>query len=451
MRCAASPVKANGERYGISRRIRQMETANRQSALSVNQIRRFEMALAPGTPFTRPESFSPSNKRAGKQFSIYSQLLPVSLPPAQTFLTAFLSSLSLAAPLAQPKITAVYDELTHTIWVQGEKDMTILWRRGFFGKGALSRSEPSWKRRVENKIAVIEGGVKRQHSFVLAFATNKQLTPSPSTGLTSEEITAQRRIERNASKLVKKAERESEKLIAASAAASEWNSSAGGDDNAAKEEEELVEALNSGLEKIVEELEAVEEEADHVPATEEEVGVVEEPVMEDPPPAWQLSAEHTQLQQEEAFFLLFALGCINITTSNPLAPLPSTSTTPLSILATWRTFLLDSATLLSPPSAGLTDPRLERFDSPFLINYAAYHHFRSMGWVARSGVKFCADWVLYGAGGPVGSHAESVHSSESCNDEIDPFFADSPLWSFRLTQIPQMRSPVRSDRHTDQH
>lgn len=347
------------------------------------------MALAQGAIFTKPESFAPSSKRA-KQFSIYAQLLPISLPPAQTFLSTFLSSLSLAAPLAQPKITAVYDEITHTIWVQGEQDMTILWRRGFFGKGALSRSEPSWKRRVENKIAEIEGGVKR---------------------LTSEEITAQRRVERHASKLVKKAERESEKLIAASAAASEWNSSAGGDDGAIStsgEEEGLAEALNSGLEKIVEELELAED-ADHVDVTkevEEEVGVIPEPVMEDPPPAWQLSAEHTQLQQEEAFFLLFALGCITITTSNPLLPLSSTSTTPLSILATWRAFLLDSATLLSPPTAGLTDPRLERFDSPFLINYAAYHHFRSMGWVARSGVKFCADWVLYGAGGPVGGHAE---------------------------------------------
>ena len=131
------------------------------------------MALVQGAAYaTKPESFAPSSKRAGKQFSIYSQLLPISLPPTQTFLAAFLSSLSLTPPLAQPKLDAVYDEITHNIWVQGEKDMTILWRRGFFGKGALSRSEPSWKRRVENKIAEIEGGVKRQFSIILPFRVN---------------------------------------------------------------------------------------------------------------------------------------------------------------------------------------------------------------------------------------------------------------------------------------
>lgn len=140
------------------------KTRKFETALSIRQILQLDMALAQGAIFTKPESFAPSSKRA-KQFSIYAQLLPISLPPAQTFLSTFLSSLSLAAPLAQPKITAVYDEITHTIWVQGEQDMTILWRRGFFGKGALSRSEPSWKRRVENKIAEIEGGVKRQFAL----------------------------------------------------------------------------------------------------------------------------------------------------------------------------------------------------------------------------------------------------------------------------------------------
>ena len=205
----------------------------------------------------------------------------------------------------------------------------------------------------------------------------------------------------------------------------------------------MAEALNSGLEKIVEELELAED-ADHVDVTkevEEEVGVIPEPVMEDPPPAWQLSAEHTQLQQEEAFFLLFALGCITITTSNPLLPLSSTSTTPLSILATWRAFLLDSATLLSPPTAGLTDPRLERFDSPFLINYAAYHHFRSMGWVARSGVKFCADWVLYGAGGPVGGHAESVYFLRHCYAHSGGT-DDASLLRFAVVVVPTYADPA---------
>lgn len=160
------------------------------------------------------------------------------------------------------------------------------------------------------------------------------------------------------------------------------------------------------LEKIVEEQEDVDAVAVEQGAAETEE--VDEPVA--PPPLWQLDAEHTQLQPEEAFFLLFSLGALSLRSSSPFDP-PSTPPSPiLSILGAWRLFLLDGATLLSPPSAGLSsptvDPRLARFDSPFLVNYASYHHFRSMGWVVRSGVKFCADWVLYGLGGPVGGHAE---------------------------------------------
>lgn len=46
-----------------------------------------------------------------------------------------------------------------------------------------------------------------------------------------------------------------------------------------------------------------------------------------------------------------------------------------------------------------------RFDNPFLINYVVYHHFRSLGWVVKSGIKFCVDYLLYKKG-PVFSHAE---------------------------------------------
>ena len=44
-------------------------------------------------------------------------------------------------------------------------------------------------------------------------------------------------------------------------------------------------------------------------------------------------------------------------------------------------------------------------DSPFLLNYTVYHHFRSLGWVVRPGVKFAVDYLLYNRG-PVFSHAE---------------------------------------------
>ena len=48
-----------------------------------------------------------------------------------------------------------------------------------------------------------------------------------------------------------------------------------------------------------------------------------------------------------------------------------------------------------------------RFDNPFLVNYAAYHYYRSLGWVIKGGVKFCVDLLLYKRG-PVFHHAEYV-------------------------------------------
>ena len=48
-----------------------------------------------------------------------------------------------------------------------------------------------------------------------------------------------------------------------------------------------------------------------------------------------------------------------------------------------------------------------RFDNPFLVNYAVYHHYRSLGWVVKSGIKFCVDYLLYKRG-PVFTHAEYV-------------------------------------------
>lgn len=55
--------------------------------------------------------------------------------------------------------------------------------------------------------------------------------------------------------------------------------------------------------------------------------------------------------------------------------------------------------ILQPP------PQSNNFDNPFLINYVVYHHYRSLGWVVKGGIKFCVDYLLYKRG-PVFHHAE---------------------------------------------
>ena len=69
----------------------------------------------------------------------------------------------------------------------------------------------------------------------------------------------------------------------------------------------------------------------------------------------------------------------------------------------WMAF--QSVHLLPTPPPTPSQPL--QFDNPFLINYVVYHHYRSLGWVVKGGIKFCVDYLLYKRG-PVFAHAECV-------------------------------------------
>ncbi|KAF8705170.1 putativetRNA-splicing endonuclease subunit Sen2, partial [Rhizoctonia solani] len=102
--------------------------------------------------------------------------------------------------------------------------------------------------------------------------------------------------------------------------------------------------------------------------------------------------EHLQLTLQEAFFLANYLACLRILDPQNGQYIPSRSLL--------FTFLSISA---SPfPNLPTETPRP---DNPFLFNYIVYHHYRSLGWVVRGGIKFCVDYMLYKRG-PVFSHAE---------------------------------------------
>ncbi|CAH2352865.1 tRNA-splicing endonuclease subunit Sen2p [[Candida] railenensis] len=85
--------------------------------------------------------------------------------------------------------------------------------------------------------------------------------------------------------------------------------------------------------------------------------------------------EYLQLQAVESFYLKFALGAIDIFEQNES----------LSSLELFK--------------------KCNSIDSKFMLNYVVYHHFRSLGWCARSGIKFGCDMLLYKRGPPF-SHAE---------------------------------------------
>lgn len=107
--------------------------------------------------------------------------------------------------------------------------------------------------------------------------------------------------------------------------------------------------------------------------------------------------EHLHISLEEAFFLSFSLGvlqiCPSASTDNNEQPEPLSTSSLLSLFRRHSYFPPHSLSIASVP------------DDPFMLSYAAYHHFRTMGWVVRSGIKFGVDYLLYNRG-PAFTHAE---------------------------------------------
>nr|CAD7392357.1 unnamed protein product [Timema cristinae] len=88
--------------------------------------------------------------------------------------------------------------------------------------------------------------------------------------------------------------------------------------------------------------------------------------------------EMLHLTLEEAFFLSYALGCLQV-----LDLFGNT----LTVVDTWGLF--------------------SESQKDFVQKYVAYHHFRSKGWVVKPGLKFGGDFLLYKQG-PMFYHASYI-------------------------------------------
>lgn len=105
--------------------------------------------------------------------------------------------------------------------------------------------------------------------------------------------------------------------------------------------------------------------------------------------------EYLQLSYEEAFFLVYALGCLSIYYNEE----------PLSVAQLWTMF--------------------RSLQPNFCFSYTAYHYYRSKGWVPKSGVKYGTDFMLYRKGPPF------YHASYSVVvDTVDECFSGSSLCPF---------------------
>ncbi|NXL88246.1 SEN2 endonuclease, partial [Alectura lathami] len=98
--------------------------------------------------------------------------------------------------------------------------------------------------------------------------------------------------------------------------------------------------------------------------------------------------EYLQLSLEEAFFLVYALGCLTIYYGEE----------PLTIVKLWEVF--------SAVKPG------------FRTTYMAYHYFRSRGWVPKAGLKYGTDLLLYRKGPPF-YHASYSVIAELVDDNFE--------------------------------
>lgn len=120
-------------------------------------------------PSSRGKGPHKGGARKQELHRIYGNPLPTLLePPSLGLLNSFLGTFGLSvARVTNPHCRGVYDPITNSVWIVDETDSNILWRRGFFGKGDLSRSEPSWLARRKKDMAAQRGNSTLHLSSVI--------------------------------------------------------------------------------------------------------------------------------------------------------------------------------------------------------------------------------------------------------------------------------------------
>ena len=348
---------------------------------------------------TQPEhSLKPTPLKTRKKRPNYAQIhsrpLPVVAHPLPAFhpshpisllrlCYAFVSHL-LFPPASHPPepYFGFFSPDTRSVHVTDSKHVRALWEMGFFGKGSLSRSEPTW----------LERETERLNGVVATSA--------------AEDATAKRRDERRLFKL-ERARLEREEI-------EKQRALERGNLDSLETELSGQGLPHATLESGKVDISASSKERDaNVP------GTAISPLVTEPARSCNRATrdgavyrgdaqtghdiqnqEHLQLTFEETFFLTYGLGVLSISPP-PTAPQEPVAhrTHPYSNRELLALFSRHSHFPPADPSASVAA------DDPFLLNYVVYHHFRSLGWVVRPGVKFGVDYLLYHRG-PVFSHAE---------------------------------------------
>ena len=331
------------------------------------------------------KSQRPPSSRYSKKSNfakVHAQQLPLSVHPLPAFIPhnplslvriayALLSGI-LYPPTSNPDelYHAYFSPETRSVHVIDPTTIRALWEKGFFGKGSLSRSEPNWLDTERRRLGILKDD-----------------------SLASEEMTSRRRMERLEMKMERaksEAEAIQDQLRKEAAALSSVPEDAHGSDESFLRGPLAIDETESTHPQQVLEADAVDNNVG------ESVSAADGgPNGKDPDDSAILptvkNEEHLQLSLEEAFFLSYALGVLHINLPDRTSHVDDNS----SLLQLFR----QQSYFPPAPSLNL------RPDDPFLMHYVVYHHFRSLGWVVRDGVKFAVDYLLYERG-PVFKHAE---------------------------------------------
>lgn len=371
----------------------------------------------------------------------------------------------LRPPPAEPSVVhpAYWDHETKTIIVTDEKSMIDLWQQGFFGKGTLSRSEPNWLKREKTRLGLVRDKVSEVETNRRRAERNRVKWDR---ARAEQEALEQRRLEEAAlgevqleqavvlpeplhESVVKTQTRVAaaapvgplellslpnslldleclssrltpppEENIDSAEISKSGSSSSGNDDvdsnTTISEHTPLKQAKSVRFSPTVESTEFLHNDPPSPPRSVSSLSLKPHGVSSGTPVGTDdstasgteetpltlidsetepvvINKEHLQLLPEEALFLTFAFGALRVVDSATRETI-----SPKDLLSLLR------QNSYFPPRLS---PRDLQPDDPFLIHYAVYHHFRSLGWVPRAGIKFGVDWLLY-TRGPVFDHAE---------------------------------------------
>ena len=369
---------------------------------------------APSQAKVSTDSARKPRQKRPNYHEIHAKPLPLEVYPLPTFIphnpiSCMKIAISLLAHVLRVSTShtithqAYFSSETQSIHVTDPTSIRALWEHGFFGKGSLSRSEPQW-------------------------LVTEQRRRGVDASKTSAEVTRSRREERKQFKLERaKAQREAieqqlrqEGKLDAEASLDElvedgqvsesprgtlYTPDAG--DIITVKDDSIVSAVSESLANKSLSWDRTGDDADANDDQEAEVH----------------DLEHLQLTLEEAFFLTYGLGALNVIKDGDLEDVGNQNT---KTYPAWYLMRLYCAHASSPADEskiahlrmayhmreGLNQaypaiscmPSIEP-DNLFMLKYVVYHHFRSLGWVVRPGIKFAVDYLLY-LRGPAFTHAE---------------------------------------------